>query len=44
MKGTAVMILAASETSWNVATLSQVVYVAEFMIDGAPVTYKFSVK
>ena len=44
MKGTAVMILAASETSWNVATLSQGVYVAEFMIDGAPVTYKFAVK
>lgn len=44
MNGTAVMILAASETSWNVATLSQGVYVAEFMIDGAPVTYKFAVK
>ena len=44
MKGTAGMILAASETSWNVATLSQGVYVAEFMIDGAPVTYKFAVK
>ena len=26
MNGTAVMILAASETSWNVATLSQGVY------------------
>ena len=44
MNGAAVMILAASETSWNVATLSQGVYVAEFMIDGAPVTYKFAVK
>lgn len=44
MNGTAVMILAASETSWNVATLSQGVYVAEFMIDGALVTYKFAVK
>ena len=44
MNGTAVMILAASETSWNVATLSRGVYVAEFMIDGAPVTYKFAVK
>ena len=44
MNGAAVMILAASETSWNVATLSQGVYVAEFMIDGAPVTYKFVVK
>ncbi len=44
MNGTAVMILVASETSWNVATLSQGVYVAEFMIDGAPVTYKFAVK
>lgn len=44
MNGEAVMILAASETSWNVATLSQGVYVAEFMIDGAPVTYKFAVK
>lgn len=44
MNGAAVMILAASETSWNVATLSQGVYVVEFMIDGAPVTYKFAVK
>lgn len=44
MNGAAVMILAASETSWNVATLSQGVYVAEFMIDGVPVTYKFAVK
>lgn len=44
MNGAAVMILATSETSWNVATLSQGVYVAEFMIDGAPVTYKFAVK
>lgn len=44
MNGAAVMILAASETSWNVATLSQGVYVAEFMIDGALVTYKFAVK
>lgn len=44
MNGTAVMILVASETSWNVATLSQGVYVAEFMIDGALVTYKFAVK
>ena len=44
MNGAAVMILAASETSWNVATLSQGVYVTEFMIDGAPVTYKFAVK
>ncbi len=44
MNGTAVMILPVSEKSWDVATLPQGAYVAEFMMDGVSVTYKFFVK
>ena len=44
MNGTAVMILPASSSSWNVSALSSGVHVARFMIDGATVTYKFMVK
>ena len=42
LQGAAVMILSASESSWNISSLPQGTYIAKFVVDGKAFTSKFA--